>query len=400
MCASHADLIAKVQGLYKAENYIKNLPDTLKTERVYRALLANAVSITNVKKAQEIFNKMKDLKFPMKSFTFNQMLLLYKRSDRKKIGDIILQMEKNDVEPSVFTYQILVDVKGQTNDIPAMEQVVEEMKAQGLKPSSRVLTSMARYYANAGLKDKAESLLKKLEGDDLVKNRWACCFLIPIYASLKKPEEVERIWSFCKESDPRPLECLATVEAWGSLKEVEKAEAAFDQLLRKVKKPSAKQYTTLLKVYADRKMLDKGKELVNQMAAAGCHLGPQTWDAIVKLYVAAGEVEKADTILGKAIKKKMGKPLFNSYITIMDKYAERGDVDNAEKLFQMMREGGYLARIRQYQSLLNAYIKAKKPAYGFSQRMKADEISPSRSMIAQLAKMEASRKSPIDDLLE
>lgn len=393
------DLLAKVQGLFKAETYVKQLPESFRTEIVYRTLLANCVSVTNVKKAEEVFNKMKDLGFPATPFTFNQLLLLYKRTDRKKIADVLLLMEKENVKPNVFTYQILVDVKGQTNDISGMEQIVETMEAEGITPSSQIQTSLARYYAAAGLKDKAEAVLKKIEGDNIQKTRWACRLLIPIYASLGRFEEVERIWKVC-ESDPRLDECVAAIEAWGQLKKIENAEAAFNKLLKKVRKPSAKHYTALLKVYANHKMLTKGKDLVNQMAASGCNLGPLTWDALVKLYVGAGEVEKADSILGKAIKKKMGKPLFSSYMTIMDKYAEKGDVHNTEKLFQMMREAGYTSRIRQYQTLLHAYTKSKTTAYGFVNRMKADNLIPNRAMAGELARMDAYRKSPVADLLE
>lgn len=396
---SRVDLIAKVQGLYKAESYIKQIPESFRNEVVYRTLLANSVITGNVKKTEELFNQMKDLGFPITSFACNQLLLLYKRTDRKKIPDVLLLMEKENIKPSTFTYHILIDVKGQMNDISGMEQIIETMEAEGIEPNSQIQTSLARYYAAAGLKDKAESLLKELEGDDLEKNRWACRLLIPIYATLGRADEVERIWKLC-ESEPRLDDCVAAIEAWGQLNKVENAETAFDKLLKKVKKPSSKHYTALLKVYANHKMLTKGKDLVNQMIANGCSLGPLTWDALVKLYVGAGEIEKADTILGKAIKKKMGKPLFSSFMTIMDKYADRGDVHNTEKLFQMMREAGYSSRIRQYQTLLNAYVNSKTPAYGFRDRMKADNLSLNRAMAGQLARMDAFKKSPVDDLLE
>ncbi|KAH6818697.1 PENTATRICOPEPTIDE REPEAT 596 [Perilla frutescens var. frutescens] len=397
---SRVDLIAKVLGLFKAETYLQQIPESLRTEVVYRTLLANCVSSTNVKKSEELFNKMKDLGFPVTAFACNQLLLLYKRTDRKKISDVLVLMEKENIKPSVFTYQILIDVKGQSGDISGMEQIVETMEGEGFKPSSQIQTLVARYYATAGLKDKAEAVLKDVEGDDIKKNRWACHMLIPIYASLGRSDEVERIWKVC-ESEPRLEECLAAIEAWGQLKKVENAEAAFEKLLKKVRRPSSKHFTALLKVYANNKMLTKGKDLVNQMAASGCNLGPVTWDALVNLYVGAGEVEKADSILGKAIRKKMGKPMFSSFMTIMDKYAERGDVHSTEKMFQMMREAGYTSRIRQYQTLLNAYIKSKATAYGFRDRMKADNVSPNRSMAGQLARMDAFRKSPVvADLLE
>ncbi|KAL0404806.1 UNVERIFIED_CONTAM: Pentatricopeptide repeat-containing protein, mitochondrial [Sesamum radiatum] len=375
--ASHLDLIAKVHGIHKAKKYLKRIPKSFRGEIVYRTLLANYVSWTNVKKSEELFNKIKDMKFPMTCFTCNQMLILYKRVDKKKIADVLLLMEKEDIKPTIFTYQILIDVKGQSNDIIGMEEIVETLKAEGLEPNSKIQTSLARYYALGGLKDKAAATLKEMEGDDINKRRWVCHLLLPIYASLGWEDEVARIWKVC-EPNPQARECMAAIDSWGKLKRIEIAEAAFDKLLEKVKKPTSRHFAALMKVYADNKMFVKGNDLVKRMADIGCRVEPLAWDALVKLYVGAGEVEKAVSILKKAIEEKTGRPLFSSYLTIMYKYANRGDVHSAEKIFLMMRQAGYTARLQQYQSLLHAYINAKAPAYGFSDRMKADKIFPNK----------------------
>ncbi|KAG8372135.1 hypothetical protein BUALT_Bualt12G0034900 [Buddleja alternifolia] len=397
--ASRVDLISKVRGPNKAEQYLKQIPESFRGEVVYRTLLANFVSANNVKKSEELFNKMKSLEFPVTCFCCNQLLLLYKRADKKKIADVLLLMEKENIKPSIFTYQILIHVKGNVNDITGMEQIVETMKAEGVKPNTQIQKSLAKYYAISGLKDKSEAVLKEIEGDDIEKNRWACQLLLPIYASLGRDDEVERIWKVC-QPDTRLSEFMAGIEAFGLLKKIENAEAAFERMLKMLKKPTSKHFGVLLKVYADNKMLAKGKDLVKRMAESGCNTGPLTWDAIVKLYVRAGEVEKADSILEKAIKQKRGKPLFTSYIAVLDQYANRGDIHNAEKMFLKMRWAGYNPRVRQYQSLLRAYINAKAPAYGFSDRMKADNIFPNKALASQLAQADAFRKSAVAELLD
>lgn len=397
--ASRVDLIAKLKGLYNAENYIKQIPESFRTEKVYRTLLANCVSTTNVKKGEQLFNKMKDLGFPITCFACNQLLLLYKRCDRKKIADVLLLMEKENIKPTIFTYQILIDVKGQANDITGMEQIVETMKDEGLEPTAIIQTLMARYYATSGEKDKAEAVLKEIEGGDIKKNRWVCHMLIPIYASLGRDDEVDRIWNVCVHNT-RMHESMAAIEAWGQLNQIEKAEEAFENMIKKVKKPSSKHFTALLKVYANHKMLAKGKDLVKRLGESGCMLGPLAWDAIVKLYISAGEVEKADSILGKAVKQIKGKPLFSTYMSIMDKYAAKGDVHNAEKMFQMMRQMGYTSRLGQFQSLIKAYIVSKTPAYGFSDRLKADNVFPNKSLTALLSQADPFKKTALSELLE
>ncbi|KAG8367825.1 hypothetical protein BUALT_Bualt16G0112900 [Buddleja alternifolia] len=398
--ASRVDLIAKVRGIFKAEEYIQQIPESFRGELAYRTLLANCVSATNVKKSEEVFNKMKNLGYPLTCFSCNQLLILYKRTDKKKIADVLLLMEKENIKPSLFTYQILVDVKGQSKDIDGMEQIVETMKNEGLEPSAQIQTTLARHYAASGGKDKAEAVLKDLEGDNYKKNRWVFRFILPIYASLGREDEVDRLWKVC-EPNPRLAECLAAIESYGQLKKIEKAEAAFEKMVKILKRPSSKHFAALLNVYANNKMLEKGKDLVKRMAeSGGTMVGPLTWDALVKLYVGAGEVEKADSILEKATKQKKAKPLFASYFAILDQYAKRGDIHNAEKTFLNMRQAGYVSRLKPYQALLHAYIIAKKPAYGFSERMKADNIFPSKGLAGQLARVDAFRKSAVSDLLE
>lgn len=396
--ASKLDLIAKLRGHQKAEKYIESVPQSFRGELLYRTLLANCVSQNDLVASERIFNKMKDLDLPLTSFTSNQLLMLYKKVDKKRIADVLLLMEKENVKPCLFTYKILVDTKGQSNDISGMEQVLETMKAEGIEPDIKLQALLATHYTSAGLNEKAEAVLKEIEGENLEQNQWVCATLIRLYANLGMADEVERIWKVC-ESKPRMEVCLAAVEAWGKLKKIEEAEAVFEMASKKWKL-NAKSYSVLLMIYANNKMLKKGKDLVKRMADSGLELGPLTWNALVKLYIQAGEIEKAHSILQKAIQRYGLKPMFSTYMTILEQYAKRGDVHNSEKIFHEMRKSGYTCRLSQFQVLIQAYINAKVPAYGFRERMKADNIFPNKSVAAQLLLVDAFKKNAVSDLLD
>ncbi|KAM0027491.1 putative tetratricopeptide-like helical domain superfamily, pentacotripeptide-repeat region of PRORP [Helianthus debilis subsp. tardiflorus] len=397
--ASRVDLIAKVRGTQKAEAYIEKIPESFKGEIVYRTLLANCVLNNDVKKSEKVFNKMKDLNLPVTAFACNQLLLLYKRTDKRKIADVLLLMEKEDVKPSLFTYRLLIETKGMSHDIIGMEQVLETMKAEGLESDSRLQSVLARQYVYAGMNEKARAVLNEMEGSNLSENRGVHSSLLQIYALLGSVDDVKRVWEAC-ETNPRLEECMNAIEAFGKLKEVAEAEAVFDLMSKKWNRLSAKYYTSMLKVYANNKMLLKGKEIVKQMSDSGCRLGPLTWDALVKLYIESGEIEKADSILNKASQQLSMKPLFSTYMLILDEYAKKGDVHNAEKIFYKMRQVGYVSRYRQYDSLLQAYINAKAPLYGFRERLKADNVFPSKTLAERLAQVDAFKKTAVSDLLD
>ncbi|MCI03931.1 pentatricopeptide repeat-containing protein, partial [Trifolium medium] len=260
--ASRLDLIAKLHGLYKAEVYVESIPKSFRGEIIYRTLMANCVTQNNLKKAEEIFNKMKDLEFPLTVFACNQLLLLYRRNDRKKIADVLLLMEHENVKPSPLTYKILIDVKGQSNDIDGMDQIVDKMKADGIEPDVQTKAVLVGHYISAGLADKAKTLLKEMEGENLKENRWVCRALLPLYANLGMSDEVGRVWKVC-ETHPWLEECLAAIEAWGKLSKIDEAEAVFERMSKKWKLTS-KNCSVLLKVYANHKMLMKGKDLIKR----------------------------------------------------------------------------------------------------------------------------------------
>ncbi|KAF9595019.1 hypothetical protein IFM89_036037 [Coptis chinensis] len=318
--ASRLDLIAKVLGLYKAEAYVKDVPESFRGEVLYRTLLANCVVAGNKEKAEDVFNKMKKLELQITSFACNQLLLLYKRLDKKKIADVLKLMELQNIRLSAFTYRLLIDARGQANDIEGMEKCVETMKEDGFEPDMQTQGLLVRHYVTGGFTEKAEAILKEMEGTNLKENRWACRILLPLYADLGMDKEVGRIWKIC-DPNPHVDECLAAIEAWGKVGKVEEAEAVFDRMTQTWKKLSSRNYTTLLKVYANHKMLTKGKDLAKR-------------------------------------------------------------------------------RLRQYTALLDTYVKAKVPAYGFRDRMKGDNIFPNKPMQAKLAKVDAFRKTAISDILD
>ncbi|XP_068662191.1 pentatricopeptide repeat-containing protein At1g80270, mitochondrial-like [Aristolochia californica] len=397
--ASHLDLIAKVHGISRAEKYIERIPKSFRGEVIYRTLLANCSATTNLTKTEEVFNKMKDLGFPLTTFSCNQLLILYKKLDKKKIADVLLMMEKESVKPSLFTYKLLIDTKGRANDMDGMEQVVETMKAEGMEPDLYIQSMIAKYYMYGGFREKAEKILKEMEGDNLKENRGACIHLLYLYATLGSANDVERVWKVC-EASAHLGEFLAAVEAWGKLEKVDKAEAVFEKM-QKSFKLSTKHYTALLRVYASNNLMIKGKELVKKMSDIGIQIGPYTWDALVKLYVEAGEVEKADSFLQKASEQNSNaKPHYSSYMALLSQYAKRGDIHNAEKIFNRLRLAGYVGRMQQYQTLLQAYVNSKAPAYGFRERMKADNIHPNKTVAGMLIQVDGFKKGSVLSLLE
>lgn len=391
--ASRIDLIAKVRGVDVAEKYIDHVPESFRGEFLYRTLLANCVHAVNRKKAEAVFEKMRKLCLPITTYACNQMIILYRRFNRRKIADILSLMEEENLEPSRLTYRNLIDIKDESGDTMGMEKLVAAMKSQGLQPDIHVLTIMASHYISEGLKDKALSIMNEIEGGKQKTNGERSA-LLSLYASLDMADDVSRIWTVSK-LDPTMKECLAAISAWGKLGKVEEAEAVFEMMLEKFKKLPSNIYAELLTVYVQNNEISKGKEFVKKMGNIKGWVGPLVWDGLVRLYVGDGNLEKADSILSKAVNIKAVvrvRPMFNTFLFVMEQYAKLGDVHNTEKWLFRMKECGYVGRLRPYGILIRAYINSKTPAYGIRERMKAENIYPDKCFSSQLARIEALKR--------
>lgn len=214
--ASYLDLVAKIGGLQKAETFIQKVPEAFRGKVVYITLLANCVAAGNVEKAELVFSQMRDLEFSISSFAYNQLLLLYRRIERRKIPEVLLMMEKDSIKPSLFTYMILIDAKGLSKDIAGMEKILESMKAEGMVPDNALRAMVSRHYISAGLTEKAEATLKEMEGDCVRENTDSWRFLLPLYASLSKVDDVRRLWRSCEASASACVDDFTSaIEAWG-----------------------------------------------------------------------------------------------------------------------------------------------------------------------------------------
>ncbi|KAL4298909.1 hypothetical protein HN51_049627 [Arachis hypogaea] len=212
----------------------------------------------------------------------------------------------------------------------------------------------------AGLKEKAKELLKEMEDEDLPKNPQVGKYIIRSYAKLADTTEMRRIWQLCKACPQREV-CLGAIEAFGLVNQIDEAEAVLE-FMSKRWRLIPRNYSLMLKIYANNKMVKKGKDLVKRMADSGMRIGPLTWDDLVNLHIKAGEVENAETILEKAVLQNQGKPFINSYTAIMEMYAQKGDIHNTKRIWRKMDdEMGYKLTSKQYEVLMQAYSTAKVP---------------------------------------
>ncbi|GLJ37060.1 hypothetical protein SUGI_0750920 [Cryptomeria japonica] len=393
--AIRLNLISRLYGITRAEKYFQTIPSEMRGYKVHQTRLVNFSRAKRVKQAEEVFNKMKIAGFTHCTFDYNALLQLYWQTNKRKISELLKKMEGENLKPDIFTYNHLIYTKGVVGDIVGMEQILETIKAEDIQIDNQTRATLARSYIRAGYLEKAEALIKELEDNATAKGEsYGLKILLDLYADIGKASDVERVWnainSFPKISHSY---YVAAISAWGKLDEIEKAESMFEKMLNSgIKLASPNAYSALLGVYVKHKLFLKAKEFVKQISDNQIMIQPSTCDTIIKTYLELGDVEKADAFLLKICKLKQKRPYYRTFIAILEKYAEKGDIANAEKIFDNLTSNGYRGRLQSHECLLQAYLKAHTPAHGFKERMVAAKLRPNEKISAMLKQVNAFKK--------
>ncbi|KAJ7526098.1 hypothetical protein O6H91_17G081500 [Diphasiastrum complanatum] len=380
------DLTARIGQVDVAERLFNELPSEFKTSMGYSTLLMNYVKRGMIKKAEQVFEEIKKLGSLTNPFSVNQMMRLYYVKGRnEKIPLLIDQAKSAGIQPDIFTYNILMDVKGKAGNIEAMEKIMDEVKANPkVKLDAKSHGIVASAYISANLLDKAELALKRMETGNYIKTPSMYNALLRMYGQLKNAEEVERVWQHLKKLPRRSnysLVCL--LSAFTSLDGPEGVEKAFKDMEEMIKgkqgvstSTSLRRLKTLLKIYENFHLDEKAEELRKDMPASKGTSDVINLHTSVEELLKSDDLDKAYDMLKLNQKGSRVRPLFDTYFLILDKYAEKGDVKISEKIFEDCRAARYSKNNKIWNALLKAYIKADMPAYGFRQRMFADRVYP------------------------
>lgn len=161
--AVQLDLISKVHGTKRAENYFNNIPEKSKVVEAYGVLLNCYAREKSVEKAEAIMQKMREL--GQTTFTFNVMLNLYRQTEKHdKIDLLVQEMEEKGIKFDKFTFSILLNIYADLSHTTEMDRIVQRMESDPnvvLDWNAYFIAAMG--FINAGLTEKASLYLNYLE---------------------------------------------------------------------------------------------------------------------------------------------------------------------------------------------------------------------------------------------
>nr|XP_027109205.1 pentatricopeptide repeat-containing protein At1g07590, mitochondrial-like isoform X2 [Coffea arabica] len=311
--------------------------------------------------------KMRELGHPISYLVFNRLIILHSSPGRKKtIQKILTQMRADKVVQHVSTYNILLKIEANDHNIERLAKVFGDMKQANVEPNEISYCILATAHAVARLSTVCKAYVEAIEKSTSGNNWSTYDILVILYGYLGMRTQLERIWSIIQGlPNVRSKSFVLAVEAFGRIGDINRAEELWAEMKLVKGLKSTEQLNSLISVYCKHGFITKATSLYKEMEKNGCKPNAITFRHLALGCLKAGLRNEAIKTLelgmdiSVSMKVRRSTPWLETTLSILDIFADDGDVENAEKLFEELKKANYTRYTFVYNTLIKAYVKAK-----------------------------------------
>ncbi|XP_068635015.1 pentatricopeptide repeat-containing protein At1g02150 [Aristolochia californica] len=389
--AIQLDLISKAHDVSATEEFFHKLPEASKDMRTYGALLNAYVRANMREKAETTLEKMKNAGFAMHALSCNVMMTLYMNlREYEKALSIVSEMIENDIRLDVYTYNIWITTCAELRNAEEMEQVLEKMKSDGnVIPNWTTFSTLASMYIKFGLFEKAEQCLKDLELRMTGRDRFPYHYLISLYSSIGKKEELYRIWNSYKTSFPRILNLgyFTMISSLVKVRDIEGAEAIYEEWLSVKSRYDPRIGNILLRWYIRQGLMEKAEKFLVQIKEIGGKPNQTTWELLAEGYISKDEITKALSCMQEASLVEgplLWRPRPANVEALLNLCKEKSDPESMETLMELLKKLDCF-HMDKYKALLRAHDGDNMDTLSsnLSVRHESDQSDESEKLLSQ-----------------
>ncbi|KAJ8750584.1 hypothetical protein K2173_015751 [Erythroxylum novogranatense] len=374
----------KVHGISHGEKLFRCVPLEFQKELLYNNLVIACLEKGAIRLSLDYMKKMRELGHPISYLIFNRLIVLHSTSSsRKMIPKILAQMKADKVVPHVSTYNILMKIEANEHNIDRLMEVFSKMKQLKVEPNEITFCILATAHVVARLYSVAEVYVEAVEKSHTGDNWSTLDVLIILYGYLGKRKELEVTWGIVQELPRvRHKSYLLAIEAFGRMGQINRSEELWLEMKSTKGFKSTEQFNSMLSVYCNHGLIKKATRIFREMESNGCKPNAITYRNLALGCLKAELVDEALKTLVKGANMTTSKRVRNSIpwlettLSIVEGFAQKADVGNAEKFFEELKRAKYARYTFVYNTLVRGYVKAKIYNPQLLRRMVLDGAKP------------------------
>jgi pentatricopeptide repeat protein len=270
----------------------------------FNGLLSALCKSKNVRKAQEIFDSMKD-RFVPDSKTYSILLGGWgKAPNLPKAREIFQEMVDMGCDPDIVTFGTMVDVLCKAGRVDEAVEIVKKMDTGACKPTSFIYSVLVHTYGIENRIEDAVGTFLEMERNGIKPDVASYNALISAFCNVNKLKNVYRVLNDmnCKGVTPNSRTCNIILNGLISRKETDDAFRIFRRMI-KVCEPDADTYTVMIKLFCERDELDMALKVWKYMKLKQFVPSMHIFSVLINGLCKKGNVTKACVLLEEMIEK-------------------------------------------------------------------------------------------------
>lgn len=383
-------------------------PDTA----AFNAVLNACANLGDTKKFLEVFDEMPEFGAEPDVLTYNVMIKLCARADRKDLLVYVLEaILEREIPLCMTTLHSLVAAYVGFGDLETAENMVQAMR-EGRRDICKTLRDSNLEYPN----ENGGGVFEKLLPNSVKQGSYEPPLLPKVfspdsrmYTTLMKGymkegrvSDMVRMLEAMRHQDdsashPDHVTYTTVVSGFVKAGQMDKARQVLAEMTRVGVPANRITYNILLKGYCQQLQIDEAKELVKEMAddaeiapdvvsyntlIDGCILVDDSagafayfnemrsrgiapskisYTTLMKAFALSGQPKLANKVFDEMLKDPRVKVDRIAWNMLIEGYCRLGLLEEAKKIVERMRESGFHPNVATYGSLANAISLARKP---------------------------------------
>ncbi|RAL44112.1 hypothetical protein DM860_015033 [Cuscuta australis] len=361
-------------------SYNKLIDALAKDEKVL-----SLTSSSSVNNRASLYSIMKLDSMPIMSYVWCQVEQAYKVFD---------DMHKRHCEPDVYTYTILIRMKGKAGKPNESLVLFQEMLAKGCSPNLFAYNTMIQTLSKSRMVEKTLFLFSKMVENNCRPNELTYSFILHVLAAesqLHRLDEVVEIsqrfmnkstyaylvrtlnklghageahrlfcsmWNFHDSGDRDAY--LSMLESLCSAGKVSEAIDLLSKMHEKGTGTDTFMYNIVFTALGKSKQIPHIHDLYEKMKQSGVSPDLFTYNILISSFGRAGRVAEAVKVFEELESSSSWEPNTVSYNSLINCLGKNGDVDEAHMRFIEMQEKGLNPDVVTYSTLIECFGKTEK----------------------------------------
>jgi len=361
------EFTVKLHGVSQGEKLFTRVPQEFQNELLYNNLVIACLDQGVIRLALEYMKKMRELGYRTSHLVYNRLIIRNSAPGRRKlIAKDLALMKADKATPHVSTYHILMKLEANEHNIDGVLKAFDGMKKAGVEPNEVSYCILAMAHAVARLYTVAEAYTEEIE-KSITGDNWSTLdILMILYGRLGKEKELARTWNVIRGfHHVRSKSYLLATEAFARVGNLDRAEELWLEMKNVKGLKETEQFNSLLSVYCKDGLIEKAIGVFREMTGNGFKPNSITYRHLAlgcaKAKLMKEALKNIEMGLNLKTSKSIGSstPWLETTLSIIECFAEKGDVENSEKLFEEVKNAKYNRYAFVYNALFKAYVKAK-----------------------------------------